>query len=166
MNLYQTWNNPLRNILWWIVIIGMLCSLPLAYSRHQTETSANQVEFVFDYRDLLDIADVQTNPQNFVKTELKNMKAAGISSMAVYESTFAEFKESRRIEMYNSRDAAMLTQTLGDPSENFTYVLFADSQTQQKLEPLDPENVRRSEGGREAVELQEPQWTHHSDEHG
>ena len=55
MNLYQTWNNPLRNILWWFVIIGMLCSLPLAYTRHQTETSTNQVEFVFDYRDLLDI---------------------------------------------------------------------------------------------------------------
>ncbi|OCT13132.1 hypothetical protein A8709_20510 [Paenibacillus pectinilyticus] len=136
MNLYQTWNNPLRNILWWFVIIGMLCSLPLAYARHQTETSANQVEFVFDYRDLLDIADLQTNPQGYVNTELPKMKAAGISSMAVYESTLAEFKESRRIDMYNSRDAAALTQTFGNPNENFTYVLFADSQTQQKLEPL------------------------------
>ena len=47
-----------------------------------------------------------------------------------------EFKESRRIEMYNSREAATLTQTFGDPNENFTYVLFADSQSQQKLEPL------------------------------
>ena len=45
-------------------------------------------------------------------------------------------KESRRIEVYNSRDAAALTQTLGDPNENFTYVLFADSAAQQKLEPL------------------------------
>nr|WP_244163270.1 DUF5693 family protein [Paenibacillus pectinilyticus] len=114
----------------------MLCSLPLAYARHQTETSANQVEFVFDYRDLLDIADLQTNPQGYVNTELPKMKAAGISSMAVYESTLAEFKESRRIDMYNSRDAAALTQTFGNPNENFTYVLFADSQTQQKLEPL------------------------------
>ncbi|WNR46950.1 DUF5693 family protein [Paenibacillus roseipurpureus] len=123
-------------MLWWFVIIGMLCSLPLAYARHQTETSANQVEFVFDYRDLLDIADVQTNPQQFVQTQLGQMKAAGIHSMAVYESTLAEFKESRRIEMYNSRDAATLTQTFGDPNENFTYVLFTDSQAQQKLEPL------------------------------
>ena len=48
----------------------------------------------------------------YVSTELPKMKAAGISSMAVYESTLAEFKESRRIEMYNSRDAATLTQTL------------------------------------------------------
>lgn len=133
---YQTWNNPLKNVLWWFVIIGMLGSLPLAYTRHQTETSTNNVEFVFDYRDLLDISDVQTNPQSFAAQQLKNMKAAGIRSMAVYESTLAEFKSSRRIEVYNSREAASLTQSLGDPNENFTYVLFADSATQQKLEPL------------------------------
>ncbi|WP_437180117.1 DUF5693 family protein [Paenibacillus andongensis] len=133
---YQTWNKPLKKILWWLVIIGLVVSLPLAYTRHQTETSANQVEFVFDYRDLLDISDIQTNPQTFVAEQLKNMKAAGIGSMAVYESTLAELEESRRIEVFNSRDAAALTQTLGDPNENFTYVLFADSATQQKLEPL------------------------------
>ena len=136
MNWYKTWNNPLKNVLWWLVIIGMLGSLPLAYTRHQTETSTKNVEIIFDYRDLLDISDVQTNPQSFVAQQLKNMKAAGIGSMAVYESTLGEFKESRHIELYNSRDAAALTQTFGDPNENFTYVLFKDSATQQKLEPL------------------------------
>ncbi|WP_337950985.1 DUF5693 family protein [Paenibacillus sp. HWE-109] len=136
MNWYKTWNNPLKNVLWWLVIIGMLGSLPLAFTRHQTETSANQVEFVFDYRDLLDISDIQTNPQSFVAQQLKNMKAAGIQSLAVYESTLAELKESRRIEVYNSRDAAALTQTFGNPNENYTYVLFPDIATQQKLEPL------------------------------
>nr|WP_254777077.1 DUF5693 family protein [Paenibacillus sp. yr247] len=114
----------------------MLGSLPLAYTRHQTETSANKVEFVFDYRDLLDISDVHANPQGFVAEQLKMMKAAGISSMSVYESTLAELKESRRIEMFNSRDAMTLTQTFGVPGENYTYVLFADSATQQKFEPL------------------------------
>ncbi|MDR6883505.1 DUF5693 family protein [Paenibacillus sp. GCM10023248] len=136
MNWYKTWNNPLKNVLWWLVIIGMLGSLPLAFTRNQTETSTKNVEFVFDYRDLLDISDVQTNPQSFVTEQLKNMKAAGIGSMAVYESTLAEFKESRHIEMFNSRDAAALMQTFGDPNENYTYVLFKDSATQQKLEPL------------------------------
>ncbi|RTE02046.1 DUF5693 family protein [Paenibacillus whitsoniae] len=136
MNWYQTWNNPLKNLLWWLVIIGMLGSLPLAYMRHETETSTKNVEFVFDYRDLLDIADLQTNPQKFVQDQLGKMKAAGIGSMAVYESTLAEFKESRRIDLYNSRDAAALTQTFGDPSENFTYLLFTNNEAQQKLEPL------------------------------
>lgn len=136
MNWYKTWNNPLKNVLWWLVIIGMLGSLPLAFTRNQTETSTKNVEFVFDYRDILDISDVQTNPQSFVTEQLKNMKAAGINSMAVYESTLSEFKESRHIEMFNSRDAAALMQTFGDPNENFTYILFKDNATQQKLEPL------------------------------
>ncbi|MFD0696807.1 DUF5693 family protein [Paenibacillus sp. GCM10027628] len=133
---YKTWNNPVKNVLWWLVIIGMLSSLPLAYARHQTETSANKVEFVFNYRNLLDIADIQTNPQNFVADQLKNMKAAGIGSMSVFESTLNELRESRRIEMFNSRDAMAMMQTFGDPNENYTYILFADSATQQKLEPM------------------------------
>lgn len=133
---YKTWNNPLKNVLWWLVIIGMLSSLPLAFARHQTETSANKVEFVFNYRNLLDIADLQTNPQSFVTDQLKNMKAAGIGSLSLFESTLSELRESRRIEMYNSRDALNLTQTFGNSNENFTYILFADAATQQKLEPM------------------------------
>ena len=74
---YQTWNKPLKNILWWLVIIGMVVSLPLAYTRHQTETSANQVEFVFDYRDLLDISDIQTNPQTFVAAAAEEYESSG-----------------------------------------------------------------------------------------
>ncbi|UJF33254.1 DUF5693 family protein [Paenibacillus hexagrammi] len=133
---YLFWNKPFRKVLWWLVIIGMLGSLPLALARQHTETSANQVEFVFDYRDLLDIADIQTNPQDFLAEHLKRMKEAGITSMAVYESTLSELRESRRIEYYNSRDAMMMMQNYGNPNENFTYVLFADSATQQVLEPL------------------------------
>lgn len=133
---YQMWNRPFRKILWWLVIIGMLGSLPLVYARQQTETSEKQVEFVFDYRDLLDVADIQTNPRSFVAEHLKRMKDAGITSMAVYEATLSELRESRRIEMYNSRDAMSLTQTFGDPNENFTYILFADNATQQALQPI------------------------------
>ncbi|MFC5452552.1 DUF5693 family protein [Paenibacillus aestuarii] len=133
---YKTWNNLVKNVLLWLVIIGMLASLPLAYARHLTETSANKVEFVFDYRDLLDIADIQTSPKSYVDEHLKQMKAAGIGSMAVYESTLSEFRESRRIEMFNSRDAMAMTQTYGEPNENFTYILYADQATQQQIEPL------------------------------
>jgi hypothetical protein len=133
---YKSWNDLLRKALWWLVIVGLLCSLPLAYTRHQTETSANQVEFVFDYRDLLDIADLKTNPQDFVQQNLNKMKESGIGSLAVYEATLQELKESRRIEMYNSHEALALTQTLSQPNENYTYVLFTDKQTQQQLQPI------------------------------
>jgi hypothetical protein len=133
---YLKWNTWLRKLLWLFVILGLLCSLPLVFVRHETETSANQVEIVFDYRDLLDIADVRTNPQSFVTEQLGQMKAAGVHSMAVYESTLAELKLSRRIELYNSRDASIFTQSATVPNENFTYLLFTDRQTQVRLLPM------------------------------
>ncbi|MBP1992621.1 hypothetical protein J2Z66_004230 [Paenibacillus eucommiae] len=133
---YTSWNKLLRKALWWLVIIGMLCSLPLVYTRYETETSAKQVEFVFDYRDLLDIADLQTSPQDFVKKQLVAMKEAGIGSLAVYEATLSELRQSRLIEMYNSREAVALTQTIGLPNENFTYILFSDAQARLQLQPL------------------------------
>jgi hypothetical protein len=110
--------------------------LPLVAVRHETETSANQVQFIFDYRDLLDISDLRTKPQNFVAEQLKLMKANGIGSMAVYESTLAELKESRRIEMYDAHEANALTQKPNASNDNFTYILFSDPSTQQKLQPL------------------------------
>jgi hypothetical protein len=133
---YSAWNSLLRKALWWLVIIGLLSALPLVYVRHQTENSANQVEFVFDYRDLLDISALKTNPPEYVKAQLKRMKEAGVGSLAVYEATLSELQESRRIDMFDSHEAMALTQTPSLPNENFTYILFADPGTQQKLQPI------------------------------
>jgi len=133
---YGKGNHLLRKVLWWLVVVGLLSSLPLVYARHEAETSANQVEFVFDYRDLLDMSDLQANPQDFIADQLKALKAAGVQSLAVYEATLNELRTSRRIDLYNARDAAMLTQKLSQPGENYTYVLFADTATQQQLQPL------------------------------
>lgn len=133
---YNKGNTLLRKCLWWFVIIGLLASLPLAYVRHETESSAKQVEFVFDYRNLLDIADLRTNPEQFVKDQLKKMKQNGIHSMAVYEATLPELRASRRIEQFTSKEAATLTQTPVKPDENFTYILFKDAETQKKIQPI------------------------------
>ncbi|WP_248929399.1 DUF5693 family protein [Paenibacillus hamazuiensis] len=134
---YLDWNRKLMRPLWWLVIIGMLASLGIAYERVETEQkSARKVEFVFDYRDLLEISDLQPDPQKFVNDQLTQMKAAGIHSLAVYESTLSEFRLSRRIEVYSTHEATALTQSPISPNENFTYILFADKTAQQRLQPL------------------------------
>jgi hypothetical protein len=61
------------------------------------------------------------------------LKRASIPSVAVYESTLNELAESRRIELYSSHDAAALTQKPAAPNENFTYVLFTEQASQEKL---------------------------------
>jgi hypothetical protein len=94
------------------------------------------VEFVFDYRDLLEISDTKPNPGAFVEEQLKKMKQAGIGSLAVYESTLNELRLSRRIELYNSHEAMALTQMPATPNENFAYVLLTDASSRTQVQEM------------------------------
>ncbi|TBL72976.1 DUF5693 family protein [Paenibacillus thalictri] len=134
---YEQWNRRFIKPLWWLVIIGMLASVAVVYERVETEqTTARKVEFVFDYRDLLEISDLQGDPHKFVLDQLDKMKKAGIHSLAVYESTLSELKLSRRVEVFSTHEAMALTQSPISQNENFTYVLFAEKESQQRLQPL------------------------------
>ncbi|GIP35578.1 DUF5693 family protein [Paenibacillus sp. J2TS4] len=133
---YARWNRTASKWLWWIVIVGLLASLPLAYERIMTERSSKKVEFVFDYRDLLDIAEYRANPREFVDQELDAMKRAGIESMAVYESTLNELRLAQRVDLYSSREAGIMTGQLTGAGDNYAYVLFKDSESQQRLQPM------------------------------
>ncbi|WP_371263522.1 DUF5693 family protein [Paenibacillus sp. 1_12] len=134
---YLQWNKKSVKWLWWLVILGMLASIPVAFERSQTEEgSGRKVEFVFDYRDILEIADLQTDPRQFVNTQLKELKKSGVHSMALYEATLNELRLSRRIEIFSSHEATALTQSPISPNENFTYILFAEKESQDKLEML------------------------------
>jgi hypothetical protein len=125
-----------KKILWWLVIIGMAASIPIIYERWVSERSANNVELVFDYMDLLTIAEFQEDPQAFVNDELKKLKEAGIHSMAVYESTLREWRLKRKIHVYSAKEAAELTQDPHLHRTNHTYVLFLDKSAQSVLEPI------------------------------
>lgn len=126
-------NRKFTTVLWGLVIVCMLASLPLIIERDQMEGKFKDVEFVMDYRDLLDISVYRTSPRQFVEEQLAQLKRASIPSVAVYESTLNELAESRRIELYSSHDAAALTQKPASPNENFTYVLFTEPTSQEKL---------------------------------
>ncbi|MEX2459782.1 MAG: DUF5693 family protein [Paenibacillaceae bacterium] len=130
---YKSWNRKFASLLWGLVIVCMLASLPLFVERYQMEGKYKHVEFVMDYRDLLDISVYRTNPRQFMAAQLTQLKRARIASVAIYESTLNELAESRRIELYSSHDAAALTQKPAAPNENFTYVLFTEQASQEKL---------------------------------
>lgn len=136
-NRYLRWNQRSIKWLWGLVILGVLASLPIAFERYQMESeTARKVEFVFDYRDLIEISDTQTDPRQFILDHLKKIKDNGVRSLAVYESTLNELKQSRRIELYTSHEATALTQVPVSPNENYTYLLFADASTESRLRPL------------------------------
>ncbi|TCZ76818.1 hypothetical protein E0485_12605 [Paenibacillus albiflavus] len=136
MKLYKSWNQRIRPILWWLVIIGLVAAMPLAFMREHTETSTNNVELVFNYRSLQEISDTQPKPDQFVNEHLDRMKNVGITSMSVFESTLNELKMARRIDVFTPHEAMLLTQTAIPVNNNFTYILFNNQEAQNKLEPI------------------------------
>lgn len=130
------WNRKASTLLWWVVIVGLIASLPLVYERILTESSAKRVEFVFDYRDILDISEYKGNPRQFVNDELDAMKSAGVHSMAVYESTLDELELAQRLDLYTTREVAVLDPELANAEEMYTYVLFKDEEAHSVLQPM------------------------------
>jgi hypothetical protein len=136
LELYRRWNILASKLLVWLVAAGLVAGLPLAYERLITEQSSDQVEMVFDYRDLIDISDFKANPAAFIDEQLSKLEELGVGSMAVYESSLNELKLSRRVQLLSSREAAVLTGRALAPNENFTYLVFTDPAAQQSLQPM------------------------------
>ncbi|OAB37655.1 hypothetical protein PMSD_08850 [Paenibacillus macquariensis subsp. defensor] len=142
---WKKWSILSRKWLWILVIAGIVAAMPVAYDRFKTETSANQVEFVFDYRDLVDISIYEAHPVDYINEQLDRLKEAGVSSMAMFESTLDEFQRSRRITLYNSKDIANKTNQLIPVNENFTYIVFTNEENASKITPLIEETFNRLE---------------------
>lgn len=140
---YRRANHVWQKSLWWLVIACLLLSLPVAADRYRTESTSKRIEFVFDYRDLLEISETKPNPAQFVEEQLKKMKQAGINSLAVYESTLNELRLSRRIELYNSHEAMALTQTPVSGNENFAYVLLTDAASRATVQEMIEQTFKR-----------------------
>lgn len=161
---WQQWNRILRRWLWALAVIGVLAALPLGAVRYGMEKTSKQVEYVFDYRDLQQIASYQAHPDDYLKEQLARMKEAGITTMAVYESTLEELVFAGRITMYNSAQVAWLEKQPAPLNENYAYVLFADETVADALRPLIAYTFGRAEiamrdwsfGGRPGVVLETP----------
>ncbi|MBW7475017.1 hypothetical protein K0T92_09690 [Paenibacillus oenotherae] len=119
-----------------VTLIGIIAAIPLGISRWGMEQSANSVEFVYDYKDLVQIASYQAHPQEFIQEHLGKMKEAGIETMAVFESSLEELSWAGRISVYNSTSLNGINGKLAPVNENFTYVIFAGSREESVLRPL------------------------------
>ncbi|RCX19105.1 hypothetical protein DFP94_105121 [Fontibacillus phaseoli] len=133
---WQRWNDASRKWLWILVIVGIVASLPVIVQRVQTESSANKVEFVFNYRGLLDVASYQGNPQAYMDEQLDRLKEAGVGTIAMFESTLDELSKARRIMVFNALDMAKMTQSVVSPDNNYTYIVFTSTENERELRPI------------------------------
>lgn len=128
-------NRKMAGWLWWIVLAGVIASLPVMYAKAQTESTADRTALVIDYRDLLQIGAGQSEPRTFVEEELTRLIQAGVNGAIVYESTLDELVLSREVAVYSAAEAAALQGQTPTPGDNRTYVVF--------LNPAHTPEIRR-----------------------
>lgn len=134
---YLRWNRRLPRLLWLIVTLGVLASIPMAAERWQTEQSSDGVEIVFDLADLLVLSEFESDPQTFMEQELTAMQQAGITTIAVYEATLIEMQQTGHIKLYSPLEAALLQgRALEDLRSRHTYLLFDGEQERVVLQPI------------------------------
>ncbi len=130
---WMQWNRRAKAALWVIALLGVAAALPLGVVRMDMERTSKHIEYVFDYRDIIEVAEQQPKPQEFLDEQLVKMKTAGFTTMAVYESTLKELSQAGRLTYYSSKEAALLQGKLEQPGQNFTYILFAGAEEEQKV---------------------------------
>lgn len=139
MNVRGKWhrlNQLTKLILVALVILGVGAAIPLTVQRMDMESSSKQIEYVFDYRDLIEVSEYQSRPQQFLEENLQLLKDAGITTMSVYESSLKELMQAGRLTYYNEKDTALLQGKFPDERTHFTYVLFTGPEEERLIAPI------------------------------
>jgi len=119
-------NRKMAIWLWWVVLVGVIASLPVMAARAQTEGSADRVALVIDYRDLLQIGAGQVDPEDYVARQLDRLMQAGVNGAVVYESTLDELGLAGEVAVYSAAEIASMqgqTPPTG-ANRNRTYIVF------------------------------------------
>ncbi|AZN38548.1 DUF5693 family protein [Paenibacillus albus] len=130
------WNRKATWLLCVLTILGVISAVPIGAERWKVENTSKHVEFVLDYRDLLQVAAYKVHPQQYVQNELKNIKAAGINSMAVFETSLQELSWAGHLSIYSSGSVMQLQGKPLNNDENYTYVLFASAKDEAAIRPI------------------------------
>lgn len=126
----------LRGALLVVTVCAILATIPFIVARHEREQTSRTVEFVFDYRDLLEIASYRGKPREVIAHYEQRLRQAGITTMAVYESTLRELEWAQYIRVYAKRDVGIAQGQRATASDNETIVVFLNDAAKQTLMPL------------------------------
>ena len=118
------------------IAVGLIASLAIAFQRNEVERANSQVDLVVDYDSLWNLSEREGIDFN---TVLAEAKSAGITSLAVYETTLEKLTRQGRIVVNAGYDivAAYYNGSLVDPNwralvedgsidPNRVYVLASD----------------------------------------
>jgi hypothetical protein len=84
-----------------IVLLSLCCALWLVYNRYQVESRNDTVEMVMDYQLLKRMADWEGQDE---KTVLEQFKKAGITTLAVYDTTLERLNKAGAVVAVPGKD--------------------------------------------------------------
>ena len=71
-----------------------MAALTIVWQRHNVEESSTTIEMVMEYEDLVELAQLEGIPVDHV---MQRMKEAGVTSLAVYETTLEKLNKSGKV---------------------------------------------------------------------
>lgn len=83
-----------NRVLIFLIIIGLAAALAVGWQRHKVEVENSKVEMVMDYEDIVELAQIEGVP---VRPLMQQFKDAGITSLAVYETTLEKLNKSGKV---------------------------------------------------------------------
>ena len=117
----------------YIIAIGLLASLMQIGYRYQSEQQNKQLEIAFDYRDLIYVASLKTNQQEYLQNQLLQLKEEGVTTIGISESSLDELEQLQRIDAFSAKELSFLTRDSSfDPG--YTYLIFKDEQARESVE--------------------------------
>ena len=83
-----------NRILLIVISVGLIAALAIAGQRHAVEIHNNRIDMAVDYESLLNLSEGEGVPFDEV---LKAAKDAGITSLAIYDTTFEKLNRSGKV---------------------------------------------------------------------
>lgn len=80
-----------------VVLVGLLAAVTVDWQRHQVERANNQVEMAMDYDEVTELARLEGVDQTAL---LRQLKDAGITSLAVSETTLDKLAKNGRVSVW------------------------------------------------------------------
>ncbi|BBB91730.1 MAG TPA: DUF5693 family protein [Methylomusa anaerophila] len=99
-----------NRILIGIIIIGLLAALTINWQRHLVEEKNTTIEMVMDYEDLVELAQIEGIPP---AKAFKDFKEAGVTSLAVYESTLEKLDKRGKAAVFSGANILDQSRTGG-----------------------------------------------------
>ena len=141
-----------------VIIVGLIAAIMISLARHGVEENNRQIDLATNYEDLLELADREGLPADKV---LAQAKEAGITSLAVYDTTFKKLNANGKAtaiagsEILANYHSGALSDPLwrqlvadGKILGNEVYIVGHDARTWQELKEDVPRRL-----GRDRVEL-------------